>query len=199
MARLNSRYLSLSSPTSMAARACAVANSPIREASSSIRASVRAWASAGCLTISGNANRSSVRTARRTSAAIGWNDLVRQVAALAATLPPQQRSRLVVLTGDYGAAGAVDLYGPAYRLPHAISGHNTYWWWGPGGAPDDSTTIAINLPQSQLQQYFHQVRPAGTVLTPHGVWSEERGDPIWICTGQSTPWAQLWPAMRHYG
>lgn len=133
------------------------------------------------------------------SATVGWSELVRQVATIASTLPPEQRSRLVILTGDYGAAGAVDLYGHAYGLPHAISGHNNYWWWGPGASPDDSTTIAVNLPEPLLGRLFSQVRPAGRVLTPHGVWSEERGDQIWICTGQTTPWARAWPGLRHYG
>ena len=73
----------------------------------------------------------------------------------------QRRSKLVIYTGDYGAAGAVDLYGPAEGLPHAISGHNTFWWWGPGSAPDGSTTIAINLPRDYLLTIFGHVRYEG--------------------------------------
>ena len=133
------------------------------------------------------------------SATVGWDFVVRQVAGVASALPPRQRDRLVILTGDYGAAGAVDLYGHRYGLPRAISGHNTYWWWGPGPSPDDSTTIAVNLPGSLLRRYFARVQPAGQVLAPHGVWTEERGAPIWICSGQTVPWARAWPALRHYG
>ena len=133
------------------------------------------------------------------SATVGWDLVVRQIAGVASDLPAGQRGRLVVLTGDYGAAGAVDLYGHRFGLPAAISGHNTYWWWGPGPAPDDSTTIAVNLPASLLHRYFARVRPAGQVITPHGVWTEERGAPIWICSGQTVPWARAWPDLRHYG
>jgi hypothetical protein len=70
---------------------------------------------------------------------------VSQIAAVAESLPPAERVRLVVFTGDYGAAGAVDLYGAAYGLPHAISGHNNYGLRGPAGAANGATTIAINL------------------------------------------------------
>ena len=106
---------------------------------------------------------------------------------------------MVILAGDYGAAGAIDLWGPADGLPHAISGHNTYWWWGPAGAHDAATTIAIDVPRGILHTFFAQVRPAGSVRTPHGVWTEERDDPIWVCQGQTHSWAQVWPSLRHYG
>jgi 4-amino-4-deoxy-L-arabinose transferase-like glycosyltransferase len=133
------------------------------------------------------------------SATVGWPDLVRQVALVEATVPSAQRAGLVVFAGDYGAAGAVDLYGRRYGLPHAISGHNDYWWWGPAGAHDGATTIAVDLPRSYLLSIFSTVTPAGTVITPHDAWTEERGDPIWICTGQKVSWRQAWPAARHYG
>ena len=133
------------------------------------------------------------------SATVGWRQFVAQVAGVAATLPPAERAHVVIFTGDYGAAGAIDLFGPHDHLPHAISGHNTYWLWGPAGATDGATTIAVDLSQSYLETIFGQVTPASTVDTGHGVWTEERGDPIWICRQQKLPWAQVWPDARHYG
>ena len=32
-----------------------------------------------------------------------------------------------------------------------------------------------------------------------GVWTEERGESIWICRGQRVPWSSAWPDLRHYG
>jgi 4-amino-4-deoxy-L-arabinose transferase-like glycosyltransferase len=133
------------------------------------------------------------------SATVGWQAFVGQIASVARTLPAGERSTLVVFTGDYGAAGAVDLWGERYGLRDAISGHNSYWWWGPGRARDGATTIAVDLPRSYLRTIFSDVTPAGVVATPDGIWSEERGAPIWICRGQNTPWARAWPAARHYG
>jgi hypothetical protein len=133
------------------------------------------------------------------SATVGWEDLVRQVASVADGLPPRDRASLVVFAGDYGAAGAVDLWGTQFGLPHAISGHNTYWWWGPAGARNGATTIAVDLPRAYLRTIFTDVTPAGSVQTPGGVWTEERGDPIFVCRGQRVSWASLWPAAQHYG
>ncbi len=133
------------------------------------------------------------------SATVGWPMYVRQVAGIVNALPPGQRSRLVLLTGDYGAAGAIDLYGTRYHLPSAHSGHNTYWWWGPGGMTNDSATVAVNVPRSALLRVFHRVRLVGSVQTPNNVWTEERGDPIFLCTQQFASWSDVWPAFRHYG
>jgi hypothetical protein len=133
------------------------------------------------------------------SATVGWPAFVGQVAHVADTLPRADRAHVVVFAGDYGAAGAVDLYGARYGLPHAISGHNSYWWWGPAGARDGATTIAVDLPRSYLLTIFSNVTWAGSVATPDNVWTEERGDPIWICRGQKKTWRTAWPAARHYG
>jgi hypothetical protein len=130
---------------------------------------------------------------------VGWPHFVRQIAGVASRLPRDERAHLVVFTGDYGAAGAIDLWGSQFHLPHAISGHNSYWWWGPAGARDGATTIAVNLSRSYLHTIFSRVTPAGSVTTPNDVWSEERGDPIWVCTGQKESWAKAWPAARIYG
>jgi hypothetical protein len=133
------------------------------------------------------------------SATVGWKPFVHQIAGVVASLPASQRAHVVIFTGDYGAAGAVDLYGPRDGLPHAISGHNSYWWWGPATATDGATTIAVDLPRDYLSTIFAHITQAGSVETPHGIWSEERGDPIWICRDQKVRWAVAWPAAKHYG
>jgi hypothetical protein len=133
------------------------------------------------------------------SATLGWKPFVHQVAGIAGALPASERRRLVIFTGDYGAAGAVDRYGAQYGLPHAISGHNSYWWWGWGHASNHSTTIAVNMSRSYLRTMFADVELVGHVRTPGGVWTEERGAPIYLCRGQLRTWASAWASARHYG
>ena len=78
-------------------------------------------------------------------------------------------------------------------------GHNSYWLWGPAGATNGATTIAVNVPRDALTGMFASVTRAGSVNTGHGVWTEERGEPLWVCRGQSMSWAAAWPRLRHYG
>jgi len=133
------------------------------------------------------------------SATVGWRRVVQQLATEAARLPAAERAHLVVFTGDYGAAGAVDEFGGQYGLPHAISGHNNYWLWGPVGARTGATTLAVNVSSGTLRRVFARVTLVGSVDTGHGVWTEERGAPIWLCRGQRLSWAAAWPQLRHYG
>ena len=53
---------------------------------------------------------------------IGWPELVREVARIYVALPVSERAHVGIYCANYGEAGAIDLYGPAYGLPSAISG-----------------------------------------------------------------------------
>ena len=69
-----------------------------------------------------------------------------QVAAIWEALPTGDREGAVVLTGNYGQAGALEQLGPALGLPPVVSGHNSYWLWGPGPYRG-GTLISVGLPR----------------------------------------------------
>jgi len=128
---------------------------------------------------------------------IGWPQLVQQVAAVRDTLPAGEKP--VVLTANYGEAGAVELLGAPYGLGQPVSGHNSYWTWG--GPPEGTTTviaIGFDKHKAQLDALFRDVRPAGKVDNGVGVDNEEQGGTIWVCREPVAPWSQLWPTLRHY-
>ncbi len=58
--------------------------------------------------------------------------MVATVTGVYEELPPEERERACILTGNYGQAGAVGFFGPRYGLPKAQSDHNSYSIWGPG-------------------------------------------------------------------
>ena len=132
------------------------------------------------------------------SATIGWPYLVAQMAAVTDTTPAKRATHLVVFTGDYGAAGAIDLYGARDGLPLAISGHNTYWWWGPRGE-DDSTTIAVTLPAPTSSTIFSKVQRAPDQWqTPHKCGRRSAGIPSSSARTEGGVVA-AWPSAKHYG
>ena len=126
---------------------------------------------------------------------VGWPRFAAYVAAVYRGLPEDERARAVVLTRNYGEAGALDRYGPTLGLPPAYSGHNSYWSWGP--PPDTGgPVIAMGLPEQRLQPFFGQVELASRIDNGLAVENEEQGAPIWICRRQLLPWAQIWPQLR---
>jgi hypothetical protein len=61
----------------------------------------------------------------------GWREMVAAAARVYHGLPSEEREKAAILAKNYGEAGAIDFFGPALGLPHAISGHQNYWLWGP--------------------------------------------------------------------
>lgn len=127
---------------------------------------------------------------------VGWDELVEQVAAVYATLPPEEQARTRILTVSYGEAGAIDLLGDANGLPQALASHNSYYYWGPDD--DWDTLITVGYATQRLSPYFTTCEPAGTVTNALDLDNETNGYPILICRGLTVPRADFWEALRHF-
>ena len=64
--------------------------------------------------------------------------MVQGFAARYNALPPDVRAHTGIFCGNYGEASAVNILGPAYGLPTAISGHQNYFYWGWNGYTGES-------------------------------------------------------------
>lgn len=126
---------------------------------------------------------------------VGWPELVATVARVAGELPAGDRARAVILTANYGEAGALELLGAGDSLPPVYSGHNAYWGWGPPPA-DRTVTILVGL--EPPPPMFEGCRLAATIDNGLGVANQEQGAPVEVCSGMSEPWAVAWPGLRHY-
>ncbi len=129
---------------------------------------------------------------------IGWPELVESVAAIYQQLPAAEQAQTAILTGNYGEAGAINLYGPAYGLPRAISGINSYWLRG-YGEPAPTTVIGLGFTAAQAAQFFADCTVAGRVTNPYGVENEEYGGEILICRQPRQEWPTLWQMLRSFG
>ncbi|PWU49032.1 hypothetical protein DLJ46_10250 [Micromonospora globispora] len=123
---------------------------------------------------------------------IGWPAFADSLATVHRRLPPEQRQRAVILTGNYGEAGAVARYGPERGLPRAYSGHNSMA--GFGRPPEDAdVVIAVGWERpDRLREWFVEVTEAGRVDQRVDVDNEENGGPIFVCRGLRRPWSQIW-------
>ena len=131
---------------------------------------------------------------------IGWPELVREVARIYVALPVSERAHVGIYCANYGEAGAIDLYGPAYGLPSAISGINSYWARGPGIPPPESL-IVLGGTRERLEKLFDSVEIVGHTPNPWQIKNEEtRDNPnIFFCRGLHPKWSELWPRLRSFG
>jgi len=114
---------------------------------------------------------------------IGWPSFVRQVEA---AVPPGA----VVVTSNYGEAGALDRYG---SVP-AFSGHNGYGLWRI--PPGSTTALTVGMDRRLLDRICSHVQQVGHVQS--AVDTDEDGAVLATCTPRE-PWSRLWPEVRHLG
>jgi len=131
---------------------------------------------------------------------LGWPELVQTVAGIRDALPAQDRTRLGILAGNYGEAGAINLYGPSYGLPQAISGINSFWQRGYGDPPPE-TLIVLGISHGFLERNFQSCELAGHTPNPYGIENEETSDHpyIYVCHGLRQSWPEFWKDFRYYG
>jgi hypothetical protein len=77
----------------------------------------------------------------------GWPEMVAGFAQRYNALPPEERARTAIFCGNYGEASAVNVLGPKYGLPTAISGHQNYFYWGWNNYTAESVLTLGNDPK----------------------------------------------------
>jgi len=130
---------------------------------------------------------------------IGWPQLVSEVAGIYHAMPPAERETTGILAGNYGEAGAINLYGPAYGLPRVISGINSFWAYG-YPSPPPKTLIVVGLGEQYRKEYFQSCQLAGQITNPYGILNEETEHPeIYVCRNLRQSWPDFWKDFRYYG
>ena len=131
---------------------------------------------------------------------IGWPDLVQKVAQVRDSLGPQERPRFGILAGNYGEAGAINLYGKEHGLPEPICGTNSFWARGYGDPPPE-TLIVIGFSREFGERYFETCEMVGRITNQYGVANEESTDhpDILLCRHLRERWPEFWKKFRRYG
>ena len=106
-----------------------------------------------------------------------------------------------MLVGNYGEAGAIEMYGPAYGLPQELEVTNSGWYRTFPQTPP-SVLIVAGWDQKDRDEQLSGCRLAGhngNVLLVNNEESREHPD-IYVCDG--TPrngWRQFWDDMQWFG
>jgi 4-amino-4-deoxy-L-arabinose transferase-like glycosyltransferase len=127
---------------------------------------------------------------------VGWPVYVRQVASVVRALPRDEREHAVVVTSNYGEAGAVARYGPALGVPTAYSGQNGLY--DRARPPDDARVVVMvggQLPW--VTHLFASCTVAARLDNGVDVDNEEQGQPVAVCREPVAAWSQLWPRFQH--
>lgn len=112
---------------------------------------------------------------------LGWPGLAGQVGRLAS-------GANVVVTSNYGEAGALELFGRG--LPPVASAHETFRYWQP--TVTGRTAILVGFPEGKASGFCRGYTLLGRIQMPTA--NHERGLPIARCTLDSSLTAE-WPQI----
>ena len=131
---------------------------------------------------------------------IGWNEMVKTVAGIRDSLPPEQQASVGILVGNYGEQGAIEMFGPAYNLPLPISMTNSAWLRG-YPSPPPATLIVLGFTREDADRAFTSCRLAGHNGNSEGVENEESQyhPDIFVCGGPRLPWPEFWKKYQSFG
>jgi hypothetical protein len=126
----------------------------------------------------------------------GWREMTAGVASVFESLPEAERRAALVVTSNYGEAGAINYYGRRLGLPPAVSQHNSFYLWGPG-RESAAVVIAVGMSGEDLREAFESVAPAAQVVAPYAM-PYETEHPIHVCRGLRVPLAEAWKRGKRF-
>jgi hypothetical protein len=126
----------------------------------------------------------------------GWPEMVQGFAARYQALPPDVRASTGIICNNYGEAGAVDILGPAYGLPYAISGHVNYFYWGWNGYSGESM-LTLGKDAHDYTGQYEEVIDLGPFDNP---WTMdfEHLHYFWL-RHRKVPFAADWSTLKFWG
>ena len=124
---------------------------------------------------------------------LGWRDQAAALQDVYRSLSPAEQRQAVILTDNYGEAGAAEFYQYEFALPPAVRPAGSFWFFGPGTLPGD-VVIALGIDRSDLEKNWASVREVRRLARPWSV-REERNVPIYVATGPRMTLQQLWPKL----
>ncbi|MFY9852828.1 MAG: glycosyltransferase family 39 protein [Terracidiphilus sp.] len=125
----------------------------------------------------------------------GWPQMVEGFAQRYKALPPDVRAQTAIFCRNYGEASAVNVLGPKYGLPTAISGHQNYFYWGWNGYTGESVLTLGDDPKDYTDSYA-EVIDLGPFDAPW-IMDFEHLHYLWLRHRKRT-YAADWPQFKFW-
>jgi hypothetical protein len=125
----------------------------------------------------------------------GWPQMVEGFAQRYQALPPDVRAHTAIFCGNYGEASAVNILGPEYGLPTAISGNQNYFYWGWNNYSGESVLTLGNSAKDYTDEYA-QVVDLGSFDAPW-IMDHEHLHYYWL-RDRKRNYEADWPELKYW-
>ncbi len=124
----------------------------------------------------------------------GWPEMAQEVAGVYNSLSAEDRANTGIWAGNYGEAGAINMFGPPYGLPRAYSRHQNHWYWGP--PPQVYKNLIV------IQWDLDDVRDNCTSYQAFEHYQrfgmDEENRPFYLCRGVKFDIQKIWWNSHHW-
>jgi len=122
----------------------------------------------------------------------GWEEQVRSVTTVYYNLPDSIRNETVIMTSNYGQAGALAHFGEVYNLPYPVSIASSFYFFGPGNLPG-KYIIAVGYDKEDIEHFFAEMELKR--IHTSSVARESRVE-IWLCKNPKVTLQEAWSGFR---
>jgi len=130
---------------------------------------------------------------------IGWEEKFKFVLSAYQSLPDTDKKEIIIAAGNYGQAGALELFGKDYNLPPVVCAHNNYYLWSKSRLKG---SILLLLGHEEdyhgLTESFRQVKAYPGEYKNKFVSPHENNLKVFICREPNIPYAQMLERSKFY-
>lgn len=127
----------------------------------------------------------------------GWEELAATIAGVYNQLDDEEKSKVYIMTGNYGEAGAIRFFGKQYGLPEPICAHGWHYYQGPGNCTGE-IVIYFGIPIKYLQPNFEEIIEAAIFECKYCM-PYENNTPVYICRKPKKPFPDIFEDLKHFG
>ncbi len=130
---------------------------------------------------------------------IGWEEKFNLVLNAYNSLTDKEKKETLIAAGNYGQAGALELFGKKYNFPTVVCGHNTYYLWSKDKLHGN---IVLQLGQPRdfngMKERFNDVVEFPGKFTNPYVTNHENNLVVFICREPKILYSKMLDEGRFY-
>jgi hypothetical protein len=130
---------------------------------------------------------------------IGWEEKFNLVLNAYNSLSDKDKKETIIAAGNYGQAGAIELFGKKYNFPPVVCGHNNYYLWSKDKL-HGSVVLQLGYERDfkELKDRFKYVIEFPGEFTNPYVTPHENHLKVFICRGPKIPYSEMLEGGKFY-
>ncbi len=130
---------------------------------------------------------------------IGWEEKVKLVVNAYNSLSDEDKKHTIIAAGNYGQAGAIELFGKPYNLPPVACAHNNYYLWSKERVNGDILLQIDNDDSFEgLSRLFEEVKIYPGIYKSNYVSPHENNLVVFICRRPKIPPMEMLERSKNF-